>query len=344
MSMTSGIGTAPAGTAELLNHLTGKWISQAISVAAELRIADHVADGPKTVIQLAELTECHAASLHRLLRALASVGVFAESQDGQFENTTASAALRSDIEHSMRPMARFFGDHPTWSAWGELCHSIRTGQAAFDKVHGSKFFEYLSEHPEVAEYFNDSMTTFTAREIELIPQVVDFSGIRTLVDVGGGHGIMLCSILKANPQQQGILFDQPHVLSGAEAIIAAAGVASRCELVSGNFFEYIPEGADGYLLKRVLHNWSDDDALKILKTLRRAMRASGRLFVIDPAIREGNDASFTKLLDLEIMVLYQGGRERTERQFNRLFQASGFEVVRWIDPGCASCVLEARPI
>ncbi len=328
----------------ILHMLTGKWVSQAITVAARLGIADHLAQGAGTVEALAERTGAHLPSLRRLLRALASVGVFAEASEGRFANTPLSEVLRTEIPGSMRSMAILYGDHPTWDAWGELLHCIRTGRSGFKKAHGVLPFEYLAQNPDAARSYNEAMTGFSAQEVQAIHQAINLSAVHTLVDVGGGHGTLLCSSLHKYPHQRGILFDQPGVIATAAAVVATSGIAPRCELVAGNFFESVPSVGDGYLLKHILHDWKDEDAAAILRTVRRAMRPDARLFVIDAVIEPGNDPSFAKLLDLEMLVLYDSGRERTRSEFTDLFRASGFELVRVVPTQALPCILEAKPV
>jgi hypothetical protein len=287
---------------------------------------------------------CIASYARWLLRALASVGVFSEQAVGMFENTPLSDALRATAPASMRSMALFIGEHPSWDAWGELLFTIRTGKSAFEKVNGALPFEYFAQHPEAARYFNEAMTGFSGQEIDAIHRAFDFSGVQTLVDVGGGHGAMLCSTLRRNPGQNGILFDRLQVVGGAGPVIASFDVGGRCKVVEGDFFESVPDGADGYILKHILHDWNDEQACAILRTIRRAISEKGRLFVIDPVIRPGNEPTFAKLLDIEMMVIYNDGRERTEAELAALCGASGFKIMRVVDTEAPSSVTELAPI
>jgi hypothetical protein len=328
-------------TVAILQMLTGKWISQSISVVASLGIADHLGDTPMTARELAALAGAHEGALHRVLRALASVGVFAEEAPGRFRHTPLSSALRADAPGSMRSMAIFFGDRPTWNAWGELEHSVRTGEPSFEKVFGAPYFEYNAAHPESSCHFNAAMTGFSIQEVEAIHAAFDFSSVRTLVDVAGGQGALLTSALLRSPAQRGILFDQPAVIEGAREGIARAGLAERCELVGGSFFEAIPEGADGYMMKHILHDWNDEDAAAILKNVHRAAAPGAKLFVIDAVIEPGNEPGFAKLMDLEMLVLYDGGRERTLAELEALFTASGFALERVVPTASPAAVVEA---
>jgi hypothetical protein len=336
--------TTPPPPALVLQMLTGKWVSQAISTAAQLRIPDLLAAGARSLEDLAAESQTNTRSLLGLLRALASVGVFAERSDTRFENTPMSEVLRSDAPRSMRALALFLGDQPTWRAWGELPYTIRTGRSAFRQAHGELPYEYFAKHPEAASYFNEAFTSFSAQEMDAIHKAFDFSKTETLVDVGGGQGAMLASILRKNARQRGILFDQSHVVRGAEAIIASYEVVQRCEIMGGDFFVSVPAGAEGYLLKHVLFNWNDDDALKILTSVRRAMPPEGRLYVIDPVIQPGNGQTFAKFMDLEMMVLHDGGCQRTQAEFAKLLERAAFKMLRVVDTEAPSSIIEAAPV
>jgi hypothetical protein len=341
--MTNAPDTAMPAPALVLQMLTGKWISQAISTAAQLKLADYLADGSKSIDELASASKTNARALRGLLRALASVGVFAERSE-RFENTPLSDTLRTASPRSLRPLALFLGDQPTWRAWGELPYVVRTGKSGFRQAHGELPYEYFAKHPEAGSYFNEAFTSFSAQEMDAIHRIFDFSQVEVLADIGGGQGAMLASILQKNPRQKGILFEQPHVIQGAEPVIASFGVASRCEVSAGDFFEKVPSGADGYLLKHVLFNWNDDDALRILNAIRRAIPSSGRLFVIDPVIKPESGQTFAKFLDLEMMVLYDGGCQRTEAEFTRLLERARFKVQKVVDTEAPSSIIEAVPV
>jgi hypothetical protein len=327
----------------ILQLLTGKWVSQAISVAAELGIADHLAAGPRNIAELALSAESDPGSLERLLRALASVGVFEQDESGRFANTALSDALRAKVPGSMRAMSIFFGDHPTWDAWGELLYSVRNGKSAFQQVHGELPFQFWPKHPRAASYFNDAMTGFSAQEVAAIHRAFDFSQVETLVDIGGGHGALLCSSLQRNRSQYGVLFDLPHVIASAAPVVAGADVGTRCQLVAGNFFEQVPVG-DGYILKHILHDWKDEDAVAILRAIRRVAPEGSRVFVMEAVMRPGNQPDFAKLMDLEMLVLYDGGRERTQADFTQLFNAAGFKLTRVVPTDSPASVLEAVPV
>jgi hypothetical protein len=341
MTTTNARPNQPAG-AVILELLTGKWISQAITTAARLDLARHLSKGPASVAELAASSSANERALLGLLRALASVGIFSETEDGRFENTALSDALRADVPGSARALALFLGDAPTWNAWRELPYTIRTGKSAFKHANGSFPYEFFPKDPELA-YFDEAFTNFSNQEMDAIHRAFDFSKIDTLVDVGGGQGAMLCSTLARNSRQTGILFDQPRVLEGASRVLATFGVGARCKLVGGDFFEGVPGGADGYMLKHVLFNWDDDRAVAILRSIRKAMASAGRLIIIDPVIQPGIGQTFAKFMDLEMMVLYEGGCQRTEAGFSKILGAAGFKVARVVSTDAPSSVLEALP-
>jgi predicted O-methyltransferase YrrM len=327
----------PSGlsAADTLRHMiNGFWISQALYVAATLRLADLLRDGPKTANELAKLSGAHGSSLYRLLRALASIGVFAEDSEGRFELTPLAQHLRTDVPISHAAWAIWSGHRPTWAMWGELLHCIRTGEAGFPKIHGMPVWEFNSRHPEHDAIFNAAMTGTSRPQAELLAGAYDFSSIDTLVDVGGGHGVLLAAILQGNPAMRGILFDQAHVTSGAKAVLEAAGVASRCEITSGDFFEAVPLRAAAYVLKFILHDWDDAQAEAILRNCRSAMRPHGRILAIERVIPPGNDFHPSKLGDLQMLVLY-GGRERTAEEFRELYARVGLRLTAVIGTSVA---------
>ncbi|MCV7078089.1 methyltransferase [Mycobacterium szulgai] len=333
--------SAVSPAVSVLDLLAGKWVSQAISVAAELGVADELGAGPRSVGDLAAACGADPDSLYRLLRALASVGVFAEDDGGRFANTPLSDALRADAPGSMRSMAMMFGGRPAWDAWGEFRRSVRTGECAFKSVHGAYAFDYMKDNPQFGRIFGEAMTAFSAQEVDAVHAAFDFSGVPTLVDIAGGHGAFLLSALEKNPGQRGILFDQPEVIELARANVAGSPAAARCALVAGDFFSEVPAG-DGYVLKHILHDWNDDLATKILDTIHRAAKPGARVFVIDAVIGQGNSPGFAKLLDLEMLVLFNGGRERTRSAMEKLFAAAGFRLLRVVPTHSLMHVIEAE--
>ena len=312
--------------------------AQAIYVAAKLRIPDLLAGGPKTPAELASDSGAHAPSLERLLRALATVEMFAPAPDGRFRNTPLTEVLRTDHPQSQRDDALFLPARFLWLPLGELYESVRTGDPAFQRIFGQGFFEYLGAHPADAEIFNRAMTQGIAWTTPALLAVYDFSRFKSLVDVGGGEGALLRDILAATPGLQGVLFDLPAVVAGASGILTG-DTAARCQVVGGNFFDSVPEGADAYLMKGVIHDWPDDDATRILRNTRRAIRPDGTLLLIESIA----DSATRPTGLMELLMLVLGGRERTEADFRSLVAATGFSLTRII-PTEASTLIECHPV
>jgi hypothetical protein len=328
---------------EDLRHLfLGLRVSQALYAAAELGIADLLVDGPRSADDLAATTGAHASSLYRVLRLLASEGVFAETPDGRFALTPLAEALRRDAPGSLRPLVLFVAGETLWRSWRHLLHSVRTGEPAFDQVHGVDFFAYFREHPDEWALFDQVMTSNTAPVARAVAAAYDFSPFGTVVDVGGGRGALALGLLEAYPHLRGIVFDQPAVAAGARQAIEAAGLADRCEAVGGDFFVAVPEGGDAYLLKFVLHDWDDERCLTILRTCRRAMTARARLLVVELLIPPGDGPSFAKSQDVNMLV-NPGGRERTEAEYRALFAAAGLELTRIIPAQGELHLIEGAP-
>lgn len=321
--------------------ITAYWHSQAVYVAAELGIADLLADGPRGVDQLAEATGSHADSLFRLLRALASIGIFEETEPRVFAITPLADALRSDAPQSQRDLARMMGAEQ-YQAWGDLLYSVQTGRIAFDRRFGKPIFDWLAEHPEKARIFDAAMTGIHGRETGAVLAAYDFGGIRTLADIGGGNGSNLSAILQAHPDMQGMLFDLPHVVERAEPHLEAAGVADRCRSIGGSFFESIPSGADAYLLRHIIHDWDDEKSLTILRHVRSVIPDHGRLLVIEAVIPPGNEPFPMKFLDLTMLTI-PGGKERSREEYEDLFRSAGFELSRIVPTETDMSVIEGRP-
>jgi hypothetical protein len=325
----------------MLGLITGYWVSQLVFVAANLGIADLLAKGPRKVENLARKTGVHAPFLRRVLRALASVGVFAETSDGRFRSTPLAATLRSGVPGSLRDFARMMVDDYNWQAWGALEHGVHTGERPFDHVHGKPSFPYLREHPEKDRIFSASMASISGVENPVIARAYDFGRFATLVDVGGAHGHLLATILKRHRKLRGVLFDQPQVVAAAReaGFVTDRAVASRCEVEGGDFFSSVPEGAGGYLMKYIIHDWDDEKALAILRNCRKAMAPSGRVLVLDHVIAPGNSADWGKLLDINMMV-GPGGKERTRDEFRELFAKAGLRLARVIPTPLPVSILE----
>jgi hypothetical protein len=321
----------------------GFQVSQAIHVVATLGIADLLKDGPRSADELAEATGTHASALYRILRALASVGVFAEQSDGRFGLTPLAEHLRTDVPGSLRSWAMLIGRPYYFTTWGHLLHSVRTGEPAFPHVYGMPAWEYRASHPEESALFDGAMTGLSLAEAEAVVRSYDFSEIGVLVDVGGGKGALLAAILAANPALRGILFDQPHVVADAKDLLERAGVADRCEVVDGDFFKVVPGGADAYLLKSIIHDWDDASAIEILRKCRAAMADSARLLLVERRIRPANEPDPAKFIDLMILVML-GGRERTAEEYERLYTEAGFKVTNTIHTSSLLDIIEGVPV
>jgi len=314
--------------------------SRAISVAAKLGIADLIAEAPRTVDELARATKAHAPSLRRLLLMLASIGIFAEGADGRFCHTPLSETLRSDDPQSMRNYAVLCGEPWNWKPWSNLCDTILTGEPAFDQMYGTSHFDYLANHPDDAAVFDAAMSSFA----QLVPEILaayDFSRFERVVDVGGGQGVLLHGILSAHPKLRGVLADLPAVVAGATALRTGA-IAERCEVVGIDFFKAVPEGADAYVMKAVVHDWNDDAALKILKNCRRAIRQDGKLLLMEHVLKPSNEPDPGRFMDLTMLVLLTG-RERTEAEFAALLRAGGFSMTRVIPTAGLLSIIESQP-
>ena len=313
---------------QMRNLLMSFVLSRALQVAAELGLADALAHGPKDVEALAREVGAHAATLYRLLRALASIGVFGQLPDGRFANTPSSEYLRSDAPESMRGLARMHGSSPMWQAWAGLEHSVRSGEPSFTHVHGTPMFEYLAAHPEYGRRFDEGMVNASRLVNEALVEAYEWGGLGTLVDVAGGVGSSLAAILRANPRIQGVLFDLPHVIERSRAYLVQEGVADRCRTETGSFFEAIPTGADAYFMKHIIHDWDDEDCLRILRNCRTAMPDHAKLLVCERVIAPSRDPSLANALDLVMLALTDGGRERTEQEFRDLFGRAGLRLAR----------------
>jgi hypothetical protein len=332
---------SPSPADRLRELLAGYWVSQSLFVAAELGLADLLADGPRSAADLAAAAGADPDAVHRLLRALASVGVFAGRDDGRFGLTPLADLLRTGAPGSQRDAARMRGDWQ-YRAWGELLACVRTGRPAFERLFGAPLFEYLAGRPDKAAVFDGAMVGIHGRESAAMLAAYDFGGVGTLADVGGGNGSLLTAVLRQYPAMHGVLFDLPGVAARADTALRAAGLAGRYRAVGGSFLDAVPPGADAYLLRHILHDWDDDQAARILRNVRAAMGDGGRVLVVETVIPPGNDPSFAKLLDLNMLVLF-GGRERTVDEFRRLFEAAGLRLTGVTPTGAGVEVIEGRP-
>lgn len=332
----------PSPREQLGRMISGCWLTQMLYVAAKLEIADRLADRPRLVSELALETGTHEPSLYRLMRGLASLGVFAETEPGRFQITDMAEYLRKDHSQSVQASVLMMGG-TQYQAWGELWHSIHTGKTGFEKLYGEPLFDHLGKHPDDAAIFDRAMVAIHGRETAAIIAAYDFSKFKTIIDVGGGNGSQLCEILTANSQASGVVFDLPHVVKRAEQFIADKGLISRCQTAGGSFFESVPSGGDAYLVRHIIHDWTDEQSRTILQAIRRAIPSHGKLLVIETVIPPGNDPSFAKLLDLTMLVI-PGGKERTEPEYRELFAASGFQLTRIVPTTADVHVIEATPV
>lgn len=325
---------------QLTCYLTGKWIPPILGALARLGVADHLAQrGPSTAEELAGLIDTHTGALHRVLRAAASVGVFQEDADGRFAMTPMAELLRSDREDSLRAPAMMFALEPFWTPYSKILHSLRTGEPAFEESFGTSIYAYLGSHPEEAGIFGQAAATFHAEGVRAIVESYDFAGFGTVVDVGGGNGSLLIEMLTANPSVKGVLLEQASVVGTAEEALADAGLGHRVELVAGDFFEAVPKG-DAFVIKSCVHNFNDEDAVAVLSVIARSMRRDVPLLVAETVVPPGNDPHYSKLDDIEMLVI-AGGVDRTQAQYAALLEAAGLTLARAIPAGDRFTVLEA---
>ena len=340
---------APGGlTATLMPLINGFMASRVVHVATELGIADLLVEGAKSSEVLARETRTHAPSLHRLLRALASFGVIDEIEPDRFALNASGGQLRAGVPHSVRNLALMFGSERAWQSWGELRHSVLTGAPSMRRLFGMDGFEYLAAHPELAVVFNEAMAEITRQVVTAVVAVYDFAGFSTIVDVGGGNGTLIAALLSAAPKLRGIVFDSPSGSAEASGELERSGVADRCEVIAGDFFRSVPSGADAYILKNIIHNWDDERSITILRKCREGISAGGKLLLVERVMPEQIAASAGHLrwttMDMHMLVML-GGRERTEREFQALFAATGFSLKRTLSlPGATGySLIEATP-
>lgn len=329
---------------KILQLMNAYRLSQSISVAAKLGIADLLAEKPKRVEELAAATATHPQALYRLLRALASFGIFAEIEERQFELTPNAALLKSDVPGSLRGYAIVMGAQWHWQMWKDVLHSVKTGESAFEKVYGTSFEDYYQENPEDAANFDAAMRGALTLSDRAILSTYDFSSFNKVVAVATGSqgdGRLMASILQQNPSIEGVHLDTPSRIEGAKAAIETAKVGDRCQLISGDFWESIPAGGDVYIVNNLIHDYDDDNAGKILGNLRRAIGNNGKLLVVEMIVPPGNEPSLAKILDVEAMIMTPGAIERTAQQYRQLLQKAGFKVTRIIPMPSPMSIIEA---
>ena len=337
--MTHRPGATP--TEQVLRLLGGKMISQAISTAAELGVVDTLARDTMTVPELADRLGCHPRMLSRLMAVLVGEGLFDEDVDGRL---TPTALGRELSDERLGPLAAFMGSPGQWAPWSALRQTIRSGGSAFEMTHGASLYQWLEANPEAARQYDRSVDRFTTDQARALAEDYNFGGIDHVVDVGGGRGTMLLEILRRWPHLQGTLFDVPHVIEAARPRFESRSLADRCRFIGGDFFGAIPAGADAYLIKHILHNWDDHDALRILKSCRAAMTTDCRLLVVEGVMPPGPQNSTSRMMDLEMMVLFGRGRERSKLEFKGLFTEAGFRLDKYTAPlGHFARLLTATP-
>ncbi|MBA3832030.1 MAG: helix-turn-helix domain-containing protein [Chthoniobacterales bacterium] len=318
---------APPPEVTLAQMLWGALMQRSLCVATKLGVPDLLAAQPQTAADLATQTGANEPSLYRLLRTLASAGIFSETHDHRFELTPISQLLRRDVPGSMRDLAVMFAEDWQWRNWGELMHCVMTGNAAQHKLYGMDSFAYFTAQPALGAVFNRAMTGLSAAVAPAIAEAYDFSRTSTVVEVAGGHGLLLAAILKRNPKMRGILFDLPDVLVGCGELLDREGVRDRVELAAGDFFQSVTPGADLYTMKHIIHDWDDAKSLQILRNIRAAMKPDGRVLTIEMVVPEGNEPSPSKILDLQMMIM-EGGKERTAGEYEALYELAGLGLTR----------------
>jgi ubiquinone/menaquinone biosynthesis C-methylase UbiE len=327
-------------TEQLMQIMAGQWVARCVSTAAELGIADAIGDGRLTTEELATATKTHAPSLYRLMRGLASAGVFREDGPGVWTATPLGDTLRTNRPGSLHACAVAIMGAEHYDAWKNLPHAVKTGQTAFDYTFGKDVWAFFAENPGSARHFDQAMVDFSEGINAALLKAYDFSGINHLVDVGGGHGGLITGILKKYPAIKGTLFDQPYVVAAAIKNLQKSGVENRCERVGGDFFDSVTAGADAYILKFIIHDWDDERSVKILTNVRRAVQEKGKLLLVDCVIPEGNAPDMGKLMDVNMLVM-TGGRERTQAEFKDLLAESGFKLTKVTPTESPLSIIEA---
>jgi SAM-dependent methyltransferase len=320
---------------------TASWVSAVVYAAARLGLADQLATEPKSAAELAGPMRMHAPSLHRLMRTLAGLGILTERDAQRFALTSLGEALKTGAPGSARATLIAFGG-TFWHGWEEILYSLETGHSGFDKAHGMPLFEYLSQHPADASYFNEAMVGFHGNEPPAVAEAYDFSRFKNVVDIGGGTGNLLATILSRHAGPRGVLFDRPHVVLEAPSLLKARGVADRVMIKAGDFFETVPAGGDAYLLSHVIHDWNEDRCLTILGHCRKAIKPDGRLLIVEMVLPAGDTPHPGKVLDI-VMLVFPGGQERTEAEYASLLGKAGFTLSRVVPTASAVSVVEAIP-
>jgi len=328
--------------AQLIQMGAASWVSATVYAAAKLGIADHLAAGPKSAAELAGATRTHAPALHRLMRTLAGLGILTERHEQRFALTPLGEALKTGAPGSARATLIAFCGEAFWHSWEEIVYSFETGKTGFEKAHGMPLFEYLAQHPEEASYFSEAMVGFHGAEPPAVATAYDFSGVKTVVDVGGATGNMLAAILSSHLEPRGVLFDRPHVVCDAPSLLKARGVEERVTIEAGDFFETVPAGGDAYLLSHIIHDWNEDQCLTILGHCRKVIKPDGRLLIVETVLPTGDTPHQGKVQDM-VMLVIPGGQERTEAEYGSLLGKAGFRLSRVVPTASVVSVVEAVP-
>jgi O-methyltransferase domain/Dimerisation domain len=326
--------------AQLIQMGAASWVSATVYAAAKLGIADHLSAGPRTSEELAGPTRTHAPSLYRLMRTLAGLGILTEQDTRRFALTPLGEALKTGAPGSARATLLAFCGPAFWHSWEEMPYSLETGKTGFEKACGMPLFEYLAQHPEEASYFSEAMVGFHGAEPPTVAKAYDFSGVGTVVDVGGATGNLLAAILSHHAAPRGVLYDRPHVVRDAPALLKARGVADRVTIEPGDFFERVPAGGDAYLLSHIIHDWNEEQCLTILGHCRDVMQPDGRLLIVETVLPMGDTPHQGKVQDM-VMLVVPGGQERTEAEYDSLLGKAGFRLSRVVPTESVVSVVEA---
>ena len=326
---------------QIIQMATACWVSRLVWAAASIGLADHLANGPRSAAELAGSTGTNPRALHRFMRTLASFGILTESEDDKFALTPLGDALKSDAPGAARSTILTMAGPWMWRALGEFQYSVETGKTAMEKVFGMPLFDYLAQNAQEAAQFSEAMVGIHGAEPPAVADAYDFSAFGSIVDVGGATGNMLAHILARYPQPKGILFDRPHVVTAAPALLRARGVESRVSIEEGNFFEKVPVGADAYILSHIIHDWNEDQCSTILGNCRKAMKPGAKLLIVEFVLPEGNTPHFGKLVDM-VMLAIPGGEERTAAEYGTLLAAAGLKMTRVVPTVSDVSIVEAE--